>query len=490
MMHALLRAVAALGLLATSSAYADDKADARCNAVYAALAQACVPFSKDEEATNPAAPATSPNPIPAAPAATAAITLTAAAAQEICGNFPSTAVGPELGCDELATVLEYYIETGTDKRAKAPSEAEASLSAAAQVEAQPDRRTATNKSGAAGQIEAVEPMRPINLAGGALSLAGTRSGAQAVATVTINPLALANPTSEVSQRTMDISVTAPFNLKAEDGNVSRFVGIRLRSNMVAWWSTKPLKAALSKLYDEAGAYADSLELLLSRTEDVEGCVKAILKKRETPKSECGGEISSAQLKELMAASYDAIDDARREADKHYLGIDARADIGDPTDKSILGDKGTRIVGGLAFGTRVACGENWDFEFRGRGAADYFDGSDRLADGSKPATVFSADWGAAAVLLGRVTKDTDKQRIAFGVGLEGKHAKHSEAANAAPTNYVDLNLMTIVPTTSGNDVGLRIRIPLNDSKVPRGTLLSFSTDLGLLDGSSPSKSKGN
>jgi hypothetical protein len=98
------------------------------------------------------------------------------------GNFGAA------GCDQLATLLEATVSGLVDR----------SVPAVLREESRPwrtglrsrNRRTATNKSGSAAQLEPVEAIQPITLAGGAVSLAGTRTGTQGIATVTINPLAL------------------------------------------------------------------------------------------------------------------------------------------------------------------------------------------------------------------------------------------------------------------------------------------------------------
>jgi hypothetical protein len=46
-------------------------------------------------------------------------------------------------------------------------------------------------------------------------------------------------------------------------------------------------------------------------------------------------------------------------------------------------------------------------------------------------------------------------------------------------------MAVVPAAGGADTGIAASIPLLDSKIPQGVIISFSTDLGLLDGSSTS-----
>ena len=81
----------------------------------------------------------------------------------------------------------------------------------------------------------------------------------------------------------------------------------------------------------------------------------------------------------------------------------------------------------------------------------------------------------------------KQRLAFGVGVEGRQAGNRADAKAvmAPTNYANLNLMAIVPATQGGDLGLALSIPLVEGAAGRGAVISLSTDLGLLDHSAKS-----
>jgi hypothetical protein len=69
-------------------------------------------------------------------------------------------------------------------------------------------------------------------------------------------------------------------------------------------------------------------------------------------------------------------------------------------------------------------------------------------------------------------------MAFGFGLEGRQAKGGDD-EGTPTNFVYLNLMAVVPALPGGDLGLAISIPLAERGVRRGTVISFTTDLGML-----------
>lgn len=175
-----------------------------------------------------------------------------------------------------------------------------------------------------------------------------------------------------------------------------------------------------------------------------------------------------------------LENSRRKADAYYLGADGRFDTGDPTGTTFPGDKGTHMLLGLAAGRRFDRWKLWDIELRGRFAGDYFLSRDAAVEGAKD-PVWPIDWGVAFILSGRL-KAVSKQRMAFGVGAEGRHAANKDDAERllAPTNYANLNLMAIVPAADGGDLGLALSIPIYDSQVPHGASVVFSTDLGLLD----------
>lgn len=384
------------------------------------------------------------------------------------------------GCKELATTLEAEL-AGLVDRAPSPATLQPLDAEVARAQ-QADRQSATNKQGTVAATEPVSSVQPITLAGGSLSIAGTRVGTQGVATVTVNPLALGRPDSPLPGRLFDLSVTAPFNLDGS-ANPIRFVGVRARVNATAPWSTERLRAALDGYYKAAGAFGDTLEVLLRGAGDVKSCASSILKTHAVAASACGQTLDQANLTRLRETSVKAVQDGQREADRYYFGLDLRADFGDPTGDVVVGDKGTRVQGGLAGGIRIPNGKYWDIELRGHVAGDYFRSKDSI-NGVRIDPVFSVDWGAAALISGHATGETDKQRLAFGVGVVGRHAASSAATDVVPTNFVDLRLMAVVPTTSGSDVGLAVMIPLDDSATPRGSIVSVSTDLGLLDGTSP------
>jgi hypothetical protein len=347
-----------------------------------------------------------------------------------------------------------------------------------------DRQTSTNKSGSSAQAEPVESIQPITLAGGSVTLAGTRSGTKGVGTITVNPLALAAPDSVTTGRMFDLSVSAPFDLDRGVNQDNRYFSARLRVNATAPISTADLAAAVSKWLSAEGVYGDSLEEVLSKAPDVRACAESVAKTHKVTHDACGKDIDTNALVEARKSALKEIEVARRRADRYYLGLDARIDSGDPTGTLVVGDKGTHILGGIAAGIRLEQGSLWDWELRGRFAGDYFRSRDDAA-GADPKTIYSYDWGAAIIFSGRLSKDA-KQRLAFGVGVEGRQAQDNEDAKAqlAPTNYANLNLMAVVPAASGGDLGLAVSIPVAESVIPHGAIVSLSTDLGLLDHSSP------
>jgi hypothetical protein len=394
----------------------------------------------------------------------------------------------EYKCHDLATLLGRKVITqargGTLEATAAREESDAAVARLKQ----PDRRTSTNKSGSSAQVEPVESIQPITLAGGALSLAGTRTGTQGVATITVNPLALAGPTGAVPGRLFDLSVIAPFNLDSGAQDHIRFVGARARVNATAGFSAQALDDALTAYGHAAGQYDNDLEGVLRRSPNLRLCAESIQTTGHVTADACGETVEDEHLRKLTQDSYAAIARAQREADRYYLGLDLRFDRGDPTGGDVVGDDGTRLAGAVAAGVRLNSQQRWNFELRARAGVDYFRSRD-VVNGVRPDPVVSGTWGAALILSGHATSETDKQRMAFGVGMEGRHAKQNASADVVPTNFVNLNLMAVVPAASGGDMGVAVSIPVNDSTVPRGTIVTISTDLGLLDGSGPGASSG-
>jgi hypothetical protein len=395
-----------------------------------------------------------------------------------CTGLGSLTVQPGVACRTLATLLDVHLE-GLDQETKATSDKQV------QHEQVSERRTAVNKSGTVGQDEPVESLQPISLAGGAFTLAGTRAGSRGVATVTLNPLALGDPKDAVAGRLFDLTVTAPFALDGSSDQNLRFIGVRARINATAPISAKPLNDALTAYYAKSGKVTIDLSSVLSQAPNLEACAQSIMTTKAVSKDACGSAIANdPETAKLLASSIAAVAAAREEADRYYFGLDARLDAGDPTGTLITGDKGTRLQGALAGGLHINQGDSWKFQLRGYAGGDYFRGQDLVA-GARPDPVFSVDWGGALILAGTVKGSTDKQPISLGIGVQGRNAKSNAAADAAPTNFINLNLMAVVPAAGGADTGIAASIPLLDSKIPQGVIISFSTDLGLLDGSSTS-----
>jgi hypothetical protein len=388
-------------------------------------------------------------------------------------------------CETLGSLLSVQLVQSSLHDLDETNGASAASANLALVEgaAELERQTSNNTSGSLAQLDPVEALQPITVAGGAIALSGTRSGTKGIGTITINPLALAAaPADVISGRVLDLAVSAPFDLDQGSSQGQQYVSVRFRVNLMAPFSADPLQAKVTKWLAAEGRHADDLEEVFQRTASVRRCAEYVARTNHVSKEACGEDLSNDEVAAARAAAYADIDDARRAADRHYLGLDIRLDTGDPTGSDIVGDDGTHLLGGLGAGARLSQGARWGWELRGRVAADYFESrGDGLSPPPEP--VYSVDWGAAFILSGRLDSKP-KQRMAFGVGLEGRHAGNNrEDAGETPTNYAYLNLMTVVPALSGGDLGLAISVPLAERGVKRGALISFSTALGLLDHSS-------
>jgi hypothetical protein len=383
-------------------------------------------------------------------------------------------------CDYLATRLGAFDESSLPVIEKATKEAATKANKPlAREAAAVDRRTSNNKSGSSAQLDPVESVQPITVAGGALSLSGTRSGSKGVGTISVNPLALAAPDSVALGRVFDLSVSAPFDLAGQSNNDDPYISTRLRVNIMGPFRAQALQQKVDAWLHASGRYADKLATVLANAKSTQACVDYIAQNGKADSAACEQDLDSADVSKARQAAYEEIARARREADARYLGIDVRFDNGDPTGPSVGGDLGSHLLFGLAAGARIPHGQSlWDWEFRARVAGDLFWSRDPLA-GDNPELVGSADYGGALIFSGRL-KESSKQRIAFGVGAEGRHSKDFAIANLSPSNYVNLNLMAVVPAITGADLGLAIGIPVWQRQDVRGVTVNFSTDLGLLD----------
>ncbi|HLV64315.1 MAG TPA: hypothetical protein VKY73_00820 [Polyangiaceae bacterium] len=402
--------------------------------------------------------------------------------EEDCAAFASVGQVPANvdACDTLASLVGMIraVRGHRELTTQVPrAEVRERLEAAAIGAQTPETATTVNKSGTPAQIEPVETTRPIALAGGALSFAGTESGGETVATITINPLALGNPNDVRAQRALDLSVTAPVATNG-DGRELRFVGIRLRTNGTALYGYDSLRAAAAEYARAAGAFADSVETALRSAPDVGACFDSLVRTGNATRDACGSDFDDLLVQRVRETAYRRLNQARREADKYYWGLDLRLDIGNAGTTNTADKDDVHFLGGLAGGGRIPLGD-WDLEYRGRIAGDYFDprASDVLGRRIRP--VISADWGAGFIIAGRPTAAIAKQRLGFGLGLEGRHAVRDDPTDLAATNFVDLRTMVTVPAANGTDLSIGLRLPLQDTRLERGTVITVSGDFGIL-----------
>jgi hypothetical protein len=380
-------------------------------------------------------------------------------------------------CDTLASLLTAGFDASSIGSVVAARRSEEA--AIAKTIAAPDRQTSNNKSGSDAQTDPVEAIQPITLAGGTLALSGTKSGTKGVGVITVNPLALAAPDDNVAGRMLDLAVSAPFDFDQGTNEDRRYLSVRLRANLTAPVSAADLQQKVKNWLEESGRRADALNKILAQAKSVRKCAEYVARTNQVSAEACDQALDATELAKARKAAYDEIETARRAADRYYLGIDARFDTGDPTGPETIGDKGTHLLGGLAAGVRIPQSKTWDWELRGRAAGDYFASRDD-GDGSRPDPVYSFDWGAAFILSGHVAGRL-KQRLAFGVGVEGRHAASDrEDALETPTDFANLNVMAVVPVASGGDFGLALSVPLAEAGFERGAVITLSTDFGLLD----------
>jgi hypothetical protein len=210
-----------------------------------------------------------------------------------------------------------------------------------------------------------------------------------------------------------------------------------------------------------------MEQALAEASNPRACIAAI-KRREVASVETGCGLTG-DFDALVASEREyrlAVEQARREADRRYFGLDLRADWGDPRLTGVAESRGERLLAALAAGETFYAGQRYT-QLRSRLGVAYT----HLDSGE---TDYSLDGG-----LG----------IEFGVGVEALLVKGSvglegralgESLPHGGTRFLDLFLGVSVPVAEGAALNVGLSLPLlHPEDSPREPMLSLNGDWELL-----------
>lgn len=341
-------------------------------------------------------------------------------------------------------------------------------------EVKPAMPEAVGAQGSPGEVAAVPSVAPTPLAGGTVALAGTETGPRMITSLGLNPGALSSETARtyaVQSRFADIAVVLPTRLENDDsGDAFDFVGVRARLNVVAPWSGETAyeqaKAIATERYRNLGALqAEQLSQLtnaLVGAKDVQRCYDAILGSNTDDVGKfCGSPLQETNLLEAEKAARLALQRVRRAADKSYLGLDLRLNVGDYTfSGQDEAEHAVGTVGSLGAAYRLLSSEHLHLVLRGRAGGAYA----HIGDEDD----FGFDWGGAVEFGGSAASGT----LRLSAGLEGRVGK-DDASELADMNYTDLKLGLIVPASEGTNVGVSASVPVSGD---HGFILTTAGDL--------------
>lgn len=330
-----------------------------------------------------------------------------------------------------------------------------------------------------GQASPVPSPLPTPLAGVTAAAVGTETGAKLVTEIKLNPLALlyADKVEETSwaSRTADAVLILPAST---DGPLEKleYFGFHVRFNAFGFkngaQALKNLRESYDKLAAASTKFNEALVVTIKEAEDTTKCITALSKQDSSPASiqeACGRHVDFDSFLPAQQDFHDATEEARRDADRRYLGLDLRGDFGDPRFTGRDEQRGTRLLASVAAGQRLGDGAQYA-QLRGRLGAAYT----HLRDTDK--TNYALDWGLGL----EFGSETDARTTKGSVGLEGRAGGFD--TGTGDTKYMDLLLGVTVPFSVGSGISIGLAIPMVQPRdAGRKPTLSISGDWELLLG---------
>ena len=332
----------------------------------------------------------------------------------------------------------------------------------------PEPRPATG--GSLAQAEAVPGVEPLAVAGATVSAVGADSGARSVVAITINPAVFFVSPNDAeamatASRIADLSVLLPVDDldRNHDGRVD-YVGMRLRLNLTGAGSGRKVREAGQAFLRAVQGEADMVNeviLALQRARDVDACVSALVSTRSsaaTIAKRCDGAVDLQPEGEVYEEMRTRMEEARTEADSRYLGLDLRADLGDPTLSGLVPARTRSLTAGLGAGRRILSGATGGTSagFNARAGLRYVG----LPD-SGP-TSFAFDGGIGFEL----TRPLEGQApVSASAGLEFRYGGETSDEKKLQTNYTVFRFALNVPIAGGAGVSVGVSAPIDGQISP-------------------------
>jgi hypothetical protein len=344
----------------------------------------------------------------------------------------------------------------------------------------PDPRDVQNRgpraslAGSPAQADAVPGVEPLAVSGASIALAGTDSGSRAVAAIGLNPAVLfvspgdANAMATAS-RIADLSLLIPLDDldRNRDGTVD-YVGIRLRLNLTGAPAGRSVREAGRAFLRAVQGEADRVNRVLEalrRSGNLAACANGLLDPKSSTAAltrRCDGPVDLAADPGLYREMREQVARARREADARYLGLDLRADFGDPTLSGVVPPKTTALTAGLGFGRRV-------LPLRDDGTSAGFRGRAGLRYTTLPApgpTSFGFD-GAVGFELARPLDEDNL--LTLSAGLELRYGGDAARETELQTNYTMFRFALSLPVAGGTGLAVGLSVPLDGTVSPALTV---------------------
>lgn len=410
--------------------------------------------------------------------AVAALTLVAATG----AARPLAAQDREASCRAALSEIDSRADTSGAVCLRLPRAVAASLTARlgraprVPIKASPrdlQSRASGNAAGGAGAAgtEAVATVQPTALAGGTLGALGTGGGADGIAAISLNPLAMlagGGAAGAAKSRIADITLLAPL---ANDpaGDSLRYLGLRIRINTESAHQRRVLDSAESLFRNRVVANLASmrrLEAIFAEAPDAAACAGALAAAQpgDDVTSACGApfdvgayDVSGAAFRKYTATIRDSLD-------ARYVGLDLRLDRGDPTFGAVPGLDGTFLYAGVAMGRRLIKrdADGLSIGWRGRVGAQYITVdsgavTDSLRTGvaTDVALAFEAIYPSAFRPI----------RIIGGVEYRSGSPLPSTTDDALELDGLRWRLSIDIPVTAANGVAIAYSTPLSGGGRP-------------------------
>ena len=345
---------------------------------------------------------------------------------------------------------------------------------------QPDPRDVQNQSprpatgGSLAQSEAVPGVEPLAVGGATLAAVGGDSGARSVVAITLNPAVFFVSPNDAdamaaASRIADLSALLPVDdLDRDNDGTVDYIGLRLRINLTGAGSGKKVREAGRTFLRVVQGEADLVNNVITALQgsrDVDACAAALLSTRSsaaTVTRRCDGVVDLEADPEVYEELRSRMREAREEADSRYLGLDLRADIGDPTLSGQVPAKTKSLTAGLAAGRRLLSGNG-----SGTSAGLKLRAGLRYVDLPAPVSSSFAFDGGLGFELERPLEG--QAPVSVSAGLEFRYGGDASDETKLQTNYTVFRFALNVPVAGGSGVSVGVSAPIDGEISPTLTV---------------------